>query len=68
VRVIDVGCFRVDLFYHPHAFTPFNAALEQLRKMPGDRSSGEAAHWLHRPGADLPRVLEPSDAMRLLPR
>ncbi len=28
VRVIDVGCFQVDLFYHPHAFTSLDEAFD----------------------------------------
>src|SRR5690242_12830366 len=27
-RAIDVGCFQVDLFYHPEAFTSLEAALD----------------------------------------
>jgi hypothetical protein len=28
VRVIDVGCFQVDLFYHPYAFTSLEEAFD----------------------------------------
>ena len=28
VRVIDVGCFQVDLFYHPHVFTSLDEAFD----------------------------------------
>ena len=28
VRMIDVGCFQVDLFYHPHAFTRLDEAFD----------------------------------------
>jgi len=28
VRVIDVGCFQVDLFYHPHAFASLDEAFD----------------------------------------
>lgn len=28
VRLIDVGCFQVDLFYHPHAFASLDDAFD----------------------------------------
>jgi hypothetical protein len=28
VKVIDVGCFQVDLFYHPHAFARLEEAFD----------------------------------------
>ena len=28
MKVIDVGCFQVDLFYHPYAFTSLEEAFD----------------------------------------
>jgi hypothetical protein len=39
VRVIDVGCFQVDLFYHPYAFASLEEALDP-------DANARAAAWI----------------------